>query len=264
MRKMIFRRMYIGIFAVAAMGMLAFTGISHASGCNVTLNQIKEQIPIRKNMKIIRQEPAESGVCEIIVGVITPYGRSLLPIYYLKGSKGAIIGAFFKNGINRTNSVLTKIRRADVKKAFAEVKKDLPSVVMARYKPKNASGKYLYAFVDPLCPFCHMAEKHLKELADKSGYTINLVPFIVHGKPAKDKTESFICEHRTFNDWLNNNFGKGGDKCRRADEMIKKAASVVVKLHFGGTPTFITDDGQTVEGANMLKLKKILGIGGKL
>ena len=258
MRKTILRR--IGKTAAGAAVILAAGGYANASQCTVTVNELLKQIPIRKKIKIIQQEPVTGGVCEVIAGVRTPYGQSYLPIYYLKNGRGVIIGAYFRNDINITNMVIARLRQTAVKKAFTEVKKELPSVVIASYRPKNANGKILYAFVDPLCPFCRMAEKHFIELADRSGYTIDLVPFIVHGLPAKKRAESFICEHKSFKDWIENNFGKGGDNCRRADEIIRKAASIVAKLHFGGTPTFITSSGEVVEGADMLKLKKILEI----
>ena len=253
--------------AALVMGVLSFfltlsVSFAHASGCNVTMKKLLAQIPLKKDTRIIKQRHVISGVCEVIAAVKTPYGLSYLPIYYFENGEGAVIGAYFRGRENITNAVISSLRQSAVKKAFEEVKKVLPSVVIAEYRPEKANGKILYAFVDPLCPYCHVAEKHLKSLADKSGYTIALIPFIVHGKPARDKTESFICENKSFNDWINNNFGKGGDKCSRAESILRKVAGVIVKLHLSGTPTFVTGDGKIVEGANMFKLKKILGLNG--
>ena len=255
-----FKKLGVKTLAGAAASIVLFTGATFASECSITITQLGKQLPIRRTLKIVKEKKVSKGVCEIIASTKTPFGTSYLPIYYFENREGVILGAYFKNGENLTNTEISKLRYADMKKAFAEVKKELPSVAMAEYKPKNANGKVLYAFMDPLCPYCKMAEKHLKELADKSGYTVALVPFIVHGKAAKEKVESFICSKSTFNDWLNNNYGKGGDKCSKADDMIRKAAKIAVRIHFGGTPTFLTSDGQVVEGANIQKLKQILEV----
>ena len=251
------------VMGVMSFFLALFTGHTYASEeCNITMKKLFTQIPLKKDTRIIKQKLVASGICEVIAAVKTPYGLSYLPIYYIKQGKGAIIGAYFKNRQNITNTEISRLREADLRKAFEEVKKILPSLSIAEYKPKNANGKTLYVFVDPLCPYCHAVEKHLKGLADKSGYTVELIPFIVHGRQAEKRTESFICENKTFNDWINNNFGKGGDKCSRAGSILKRAAGIIVKLHLSGTPTFVTDDGKIVEGANMFKLKKILGLGG--
>ncbi len=247
------------ISLISAAFMMALSGIS-AAKCNVTVGDLQKHLPFAQKMKILDTQEVSKDVCEVTVEVSSRFGNRFVPIFYLGPEKGVIVGALFRNKINLTSQVIGKLAAQETKKTFMKVKGQLKDIVIAQYKPKHANGKVLYAFVDPLCPFCHMAEKHFKELADKSGYTIDIVPFIVHGKPAKEKLFSFVCEHKSFNDWIESKFGKGGEKCKKAEEILKKSYKVVTALHLGGTPTFITEDGQMVEGANIPLLKQILGV----
>ena len=247
-------------FIISA-GIVFTASVSAFAGCNYTTGQLQAQLPFQKSkMTIQHQKQLTKDVCEIIVKTQTRYGTRFLPFYTVKG-KGIIIGTLFKNKQNITGQLISKMQSEQAKKVFASVKKELHKIVVTSYKPKNANGKVLYGFVDPLCPFCTKAESQLKGIADQSGYTIKLIPFIVHGEPAKNKVESFVCSKtkKTFLDYTSGNFGNA-KSCSNADNMIKEAKNIAVKLGINGTPTFFTSDGTEIVGANMPLIKQTLGV----
>lgn len=248
-----------GFISFAVSLALALPSVAGTLNCSkITPRSIERQLPFPPvPMKIIQGKAIAGGtVCEMIVRIPRGQSYQFLPLYVLKDGS-VVLGARFKNKTNTVREKISELYSQSKKKLFADVKKDLKSVAIAEYKPKNASGKVLYAFVDPICPFCHMAEPKLKSLADKYGYTVVIIPFIVHGKPAYKDTENFICNGKGYNDWINRKYGKN-KKCDKAEKLLKKAQDIAVKLQLQGTPTFVTNKGTFVMGANMQRLTEVM------
>ena len=251
------------ISAVAAttilLGSLAF-GQEINSCRDVDVKTLGRDLPfIMKGMKIVQKKALTDDVCSIIAGI--PYSPNssamrYIPIFYIK-DKGVIVGTRFDGKVSVSNIEITQIRQKAMEKAFNEVKNELKEVSIAEYKPKEANGKVVYAFVDPLCPFCTQAEKHIKEISDKTGYTFKIIPFIVHGQPAYSRAENFICNRFGFDKWVKHEFGEKKE-CKWAKEVLSKAREIEQKLGLSGTPTFITGDGRMVVGANIQSLKNML------
>jgi len=253
------KKTFISLLAGASLLGLVGFGTAHAA-CNYTVKQLENQLPfMMKNPKIYKQQEITPQVCSIIMQVQTPMGQEqFVPVFTL-GDKGIIIGTLFQNKQNVTGTELMAIQQAATEKNFASVKNELNSIAIATYTPPKPNGKILYAFVDPLCPFCHMIEPHLQKLADESHYTIKIMPFIVHGQPAYDKAASFICSKLNFADYIKGDYGKA-NVCPQAKELLTKAQKIDTKLGLSGTPTFFTSDGKMIVGANIVELKQVLGI----
>jgi len=253
------KKTFISLLAGASLLGLVGFGTAHAA-CNYTVKQLENQLPfMMKNPKIYKQQEITPQVCSIIMQVQTPMGQEqFVPVFTL-GDKGIIIGTLFQNKQNVTGTELMAIQQAASAKNFASVKNELNSIAMATYTPPKPNGKILYAFVDPLCPFCHMIEPHLQKLADESHYTVKIMPFIVHGQPAYDKAASFICSKLNFADYIKGDYGKA-NVCPQAKDLLTKAQKIDTKLGLSGTPTFFTSDGQMIVGANIVQLKQVLGV----
>ena len=241
---------------------MAFAVPSMAGTLNcskIVPKSIEGQLPFPPvPMKIMEHRAIAGGsACEMIVRIPRGQSYQFLPIYVLK-DKSVVLGTRFKNKVNTVRDKIASLYSQSKKKLFASVKDELNDIVIAIYKPKNAKkGRVLYAFVDPLCPFCHMSEPHLKSLADEYGYTVEIIPFIVHGKPAYQDTENFICNNKAYDDWIHNEYGKN-KKCDRAEKILSKAQSIDTKLQLQGTPTFITNRGTFVIGANLKRLENVM------
>ncbi|MEM4066822.1 MAG: thioredoxin fold domain-containing protein [Candidatus Micrarchaeaceae archaeon] len=244
----------------AALALSLGVSVSAFAECNYTVAQLGQQLPFpMQDARIYKQSELTPHICSIIMQVKTFNGQmQFVPLFTT--SKGIIIGTLFQNKQNVTGNQIMSLQQAESAKNFNAVKDELNSIAVATYKPKNANGKILYAFVDPLCPFCHAAEPQLQGLADQSGYTIKIMPFIVHGKPAYDKMASFICSHKgNYADYIKGDYGNA-KVCPQAKALLTKAQQIDSKLELSGTPTFFTSDGKMVVGANIVELKQVLGI----
>ena len=249
-----------GLISFAAAMALAIPSMAGTLNCSkITPKSIENQLPFPPvPMKIMEHKSIADGTaCEMIVRIPRGQSYQFLPVYVLE-DKSVILGTRFKDRVSTIRGKMTELYSKAKGKLFAGVKGELNSITIAAYRPKNArKGRVLYAFVDPLCPFCHMAEPHLKPLADKYGYTVKIIPFIVHGKPAYDRAESFVCGGGTFNNWVHSKFGKER-KCKKAEELLARARSVEMKLQLQGTPTFVTDKGNFVMGADIHRLEGVM------
>ena len=251
------RRKAISLIAAMTFAVPSMAGTLNCS--KITPKSIESQLPFPPvSMKIMEHRAIAGGsVCEMIVRIPRGQSYQFLPIYVLK-DKSVVLGTRFKNKVNTVRDKIASLYSQSKKKLFASVKNELNNIVIATYKPKNAkNGRVLYAFVDPLCPFCRMSEPHLKPLANKYGYTVKIIPFIVHGKPAYQDAENFICNHKTYNDWIHNKFGKD-KKCSEAENLLNHAQSVDMKLQLQGTPTFVTNKGTFVMGADLKRLENVM------
>ncbi len=260
-----FMKKFFVSFAVAMALTTATTVTAMAEGLNcskITPGSIERQLPFPPlPMKILQNKPvADGAACEIIARM--PVGKTVqfIPIYVLRDNS-VVLGTRFKNKVNAAGDKLAALYNQAKKKIFETVKNELNGIAIATYAPKKAiKDRVLYAFVDPLCPFCHMADPHLEALADKYGYTIKIIPFIVHGLPAYDKAESFICNNGTYADWIDNKFGEN-KTCPKATNLLKKAQMIDMQLQLEGTPTFATQQGNFVFGANLQQLTELMSKG---
>jgi len=253
------KKTFVSLLAGASLFGLVGFSTAHAA-CNYTAEQLENQLPfMMKNPKIYKQQEVTPQVCSIIMQVQTPTGQSQFVPLFTLGDKGIIIGTLFQNKQNVTGTELMTIQQQAAAKNFESVKGELNSVAIATYKPAKTNGKILYAFVDPLCPFCHSAESKLQKLADESHYTVKIIPFIVHGQQASDKIASFICSKLSFADYVKGNFGTA-KTCPQAEELLAKAQKIDSTLGLTGTPTFFTSDGKMIVGADESQLKQVLGI----
>ncbi len=235
-------------------------GLSMAGQCSYSVKQIKQNLPLRtNNVVVVKQNQVNKGLCRVIVKINSPMGDRFIPVYVTPNSGVIVGGAYFVNKRDVTKSEIANMEMDIFKKNFKIYKKELKNVAIAEYKPKNANGKRLYVFMDPLCPFCKLESPKLKGLADRSGYTIDLIPFVVHGKPALKKVESFICLHKTFDDYVSGNFGSA-KPCAKSTKLLMNALRIDKGLQLRGTPTFVTSDGKIATGADSRTLKKMLGI----
>jgi len=240
-----------------------------ASGLNcskITVKSIENQLPFPPvKAKIVNAKSiANNTACEVIVKLLPQHtSKSSTPRYapiYVLSDGSVILGSHFKDKKNLTRAKINHLYSAYYRHKFSSsvTAKELDSVTISSYTPKNWDGKkVLYAFVDPLCPFCHMIEPDLKGLADEYGYKIDLIPFIVHGEQAYNDTTNFICNNKGFDDWIN---GKYGSKktCKKASKILSKAGKIEGKLGLRGTPTFFTNKGSYIAGADMRKLNKVM------
>lgn len=209
----------------------------------INLNENVPMPPYR-----IMSERNVYGLCEMILDI----RGQLVPVYATKNF--VIAGEMFSRRTQVTERQIRKVKSAILKSKFNEAKKDLNSLVVARFNPK--AKKYVYFIVDPLCPYCEAAKSKLEKLAAKHNFGIRLVFFPVHGAPAVKDIEGFICSHKTFKDYINDDFGN--KTCKQGEDYIDKSISINRRLMVNGTPTIITYKGDFILGYQPKKILKDL------
>jgi hypothetical protein len=248
------------ILSLLILSVVLFPASVYADVC-AHLN-LKRNLPAF-NYTVVSKTPVGNKLCQVMVTVSTPQGIQPVPVYATKDF--ALIGQLFKDKTNVTQLVLAGYKAKAMKTIFKKYGYELNKAVVASYIPPKPNGKVLYAFEDPLCPFCDMMKSHMIKLANESHYTIKLIWDIVHGKPAFDMATKLVCNHFTYKNYsqykntANNPLSKGKG-CVWGIKKVKRDEKVSREFEISGTPTWITSSGKEIIGANLPMLKSVLGV----
>lgn len=207
---------------------------------------IGRHIPNLPPFTIEGRAAVPGDLCEVMIRL----EEDIVPVYVSKDF--AIIGDMFAKGDHLTRTSIDARNEA----AFKNNRAALAEVTAFIYKPKNAT-KSLYFITDPDCVYCEKSKKPLKDFADQYGIEIRVVfyPLPMH-EGAKEKAEKALCTPMSFEDYLGNKYP---DKtCKEGAERVAKGIDLLQKIKINGTPTFITDRGQTIVGFNPDNLRDAL------
>jgi len=224
------------------LGLFGYVSLAIAGVCDKV--NLQEHLPfIPSNVKIM-QKKEKYGLCEI---VLKDKGQYVI-LYATKDF--VLFGDLIRHRKSETQELFAKLQ----KKKFLELKKEIDKLVATTYKPTSKPKIKLYFFSDPDCPYCNAVKKEVKKLADKYGIEVKLVWFPLPIHPgAEKKAESFICEKKNFNDYLEDDYGK--KSCKMGEEKVRKSIRIGQELGIDGTPTFFLDDGTKIVGANLKALE---------
>ncbi len=238
------------IMAVTAI-IMATTATSFAQQGNIPL--ACKGINLEANVPIppyeIMSERDVYGLCEMILNI----QGQLVPVYATKNF--VLAGEMFSHKTQVTVTQIRKVKSEILKSKFGKVKNELNNLVVASFNPE--AKKFVYFIVDPLCPYCEAAKAKLEKLAQEHNFGVKLVFFPVHGALARKDIASFICSHKTFEDYIKNNYGN--KTCKKGEEYSYKSIRVNHSLMVDGTPTIITYKGDYILGYQPQKILKDLG-----
>jgi thiol:disulfide interchange protein DsbC len=246
------------MIAIAVLG-FGFLNQSLAGNGNVCDKvNLTEHLPVPASFYTVVDKKEAHGLCQMILKMKSHRGERLISVYATKDF--VIAGEMFVNKHQSAAEKINSIKNKQFKKKFSLFKGELEQVAVAPYRPEKANKKVLYYVTDPLCPYCEMGKKQLKNLADKYHYTVKLVWFPVHGPKSKEKIASFVCNKKTFNDYLSGDYGTDTwtETCPEGRKFVEDSKILAQKLGVNGAPVFITSDGEMVVGANIKKVRDIL------
>ncbi len=231
---------------------------SESEKCSkITADTVSKHIPVT-DFRILTIREVQ-GVCEIIINV----NNRIIPLY---GDGNYLIsGDLFLNKKNITKENIYE----ENKKIFLENKNTINALTAFEYKPVNCkSGKTLYMFTEPLCPYCHKAGGEVKKLSDKYGFSVKVLLVSMKGEEGKRKCVEAACRHFIFKDNFNleeyNKLEWKKEKteeefiCEKGVELIKKTDELSKKMNIDGIPLFYTDNGDSVSGADMEALEALI------
>jgi thiol:disulfide interchange protein DsbC len=209
-------------------GSFAFAGVCDEVDLSKHLPFLPEAVKVVEKREVF-------SLCEMVLkdrgGYFTVYGTK----------DYVIVGNLISMGKSVSNERVMEVQS----KAIKEKLSDLRALAATVY---GSGQKEVFFVSDPDCPYCNGIKRKVKELADKNGYSVYLLwfPLPMHPK-AKEKAISFVCEKRTYEDYLADAYGKS--VCSEGVSKVEKTLEVLSGL-VNATPTFIFSDGRIVVGGN--------------
>jgi thiol:disulfide interchange protein DsbC len=208
-------------------------GFAFAGVCDEV--DLKKHLPfLPESVQVVEKREVYS-LCEMVLrdrgGFFTVYGTK----------DYVIVGNLIAMGRSVSNESVMEVQAKVVKERLSELR-SLAAVVY------GSGRKEVFFVSDPDCPYCNGIKRKVKELADKNGYKVYLLwfPLPIHPK-AKEKAISFVCEKRTYEDYLADAYGKS--ICSEGTSKVEKTLEALNGL-VNATPTFIFSDGRIVVGGN--------------
>ncbi|SHK54029.1 DsbC family protein [Thermocrinis minervae] len=224
---------WIGLFALASCQSVAGTCPDKSKIESV----VKEFTNSPVEVSAVR--PAKvKGLCEVVIKM----GAQPVVFYTDSKMEYLILG----------NLVSVKEKKSiteETKKEFSKVSQNVLDELSKHTDITYGKGdKYIYFITDPDCPFCKRSESIVKEWADKNGVQIRVILFPLPIHPdAFNKSVALVCEKRSFEDYINRNFGN--TQCEDGKKKIQENLDFLAnKLGVRGTPTFIGMNGKIHSG----------------
>jgi len=196
---------------------------------------LKKHLPFLPEAVEVVERREVYSLCEMVLkdrgGYFTVYGTK----------DYVIVGNLISMGRSVSNESVMEVQAKVVKERLS----DFRALAATVY---GSGQKEVFFVSDPDCPYCNGIKRKVKELADKNGYKVYLLwfPLPMHPK-AKEKAISFVCERRTYEDYLADAYGKS--ICSEGASKVEKTLEVLSGL-VNATPTFIFSDGRIVVGGN--------------
>jgi thiol:disulfide interchange protein DsbC len=206
----------------------AFAGVCDEVDLRRHLPFLPEAVEVVEKRKVY-------SLCEMVLrdrgGYFTIYGTK----------DYVIVGNMISMGKSVSNESVMEVQAKVVKEKLSELRALAATVY-------GSGQKEVFFISDPDCPYCNGIKRKVKELADKNGYRVYLLwfPLPTHPK-AKEKAISFICEKRTYEDYLADAYGRS--ICSEGTAKVERTLEVLSGL-VNATPTFIFSDGRIVVGGN--------------
>ncbi|MDA8404543.1 MAG: thioredoxin fold domain-containing protein [Desulfobacteraceae bacterium] len=224
---------------------------SETSVCNnITLATMQAHVPIPPS-KVLSKH-AVNGICEVILDINGQY----VPIY--AGKNYVIAGEMFQG-----KKQLTQTRIDDLKaENFIRLRPDIEKCIALSYTPKKDIKQRIYMITDPVCPFCHQAESQLKEFSEKNAAEFKIIFASVHPPVGRQKAIEAVCRKLSLDDYINGTW-KDDNKtdqyqCKEGASLIDASEKITAALGIDGVPVFFLENGQRIDGADMLALESAL------
>ncbi len=235
------------LFSLLLTGLL-ITSTSCANQNNIS--KVKELETVKGFLSDTQTELHEVRDIGPLYEITIKQGRQKAIIYVTKDGKYIVLGNIFD-----------KDRKNITQERFAEISKvDFSALPLqdAITITKGNGAKKIVMLTDVDCRFCRNAHAWLK---NKDNYTLYvfLFPLGIH-PDAHAKSVQILCSDNPVEAL---DIAKAGGeiktgKCDTGENMLKKHIAIAAELGVEGTPFFITEDGNIINGFNQPALESYL------
>jgi thiol:disulfide interchange protein DsbC len=217
---------------------------------DITLAAMQTHVPIPPASILSKQEV--NGVCEVILDINGQY----VPVY--AGKNFIIAGEMFQDKKQITQTRIDGLKA----KNFLRLKPEIEKCTALTFKPKKEIKHTVYMITDPVCPFCHQAESQLKAFAEKNAVEFKIILASVHPPVGKQKAIEAVCRNLSLDDYIKGTWQEENKtsqyQCQKGLALIDASEKVVTQLGLDGVPVFFLENGQRIDGADMLALESAL------
>jgi len=231
--------------AVLTMVLVAFGGLAscqQTKACpteDKIKTEVKDLIPQEFKVESVQALKDIQGLCEVVIKV----GAQPLVFYTDKEMKYIMAGNLISLADKKN---ITRERQQEFMKVSQEELKELEKHTDFVFGEKS-SGKFIYMFTDPDCPFCKRSEPIVEKWAQEKGVEVRVILFPLPIHPdAFPKSVSLICDKKGWEEYKSRY--KSDNQCEEGKRKVESNLALAEKLGINGTPTFIGSNGRIHSG----------------
>ena len=202
-------------------------------------NKVRDFIPTEFTVESVWRQEDLQGICGVVVRIDT----QPLVFYIDKEMKYIIAGSIIDL---KDKKDITKKKQQEFMKVSQEELKELEKRTDFVFGEKS-SGKFIYMFTDPDCPFCKRSEPIVEKWAQEKGVEVRVILFPLPIHPdAFPKSVSLICDKKGWEEYKSRY--KSDNQCEEGKRKVESNLALAEKLGINGTPTFIGSNGRIHSG----------------
>ncbi len=200
---------------------------------------VKDLIPQEFKVESVQTLTDIPGLCEVVIKV----GAQPLVFYTDKELKYVMAGNLISLAEKKN---ITRERQQEFMKVSQEQLKELEKYTDFTFGQKS-SGKFVYIFTDPDCPFCKRSEPIVEKWANEKGVEVRVVlfPLPIHPQ-AFGKSVALVCDKKGWEEYKSGY--TSNNQCEEGKKKIESNLLLAEKYGINGTPTFIGMNGRIHSG----------------
>jgi len=217
---------------------------------SVDIDFMHQHLNLPKQVSIASKVPV-NNLCQVVLNINGRYFTTYASDKYV------VIGKMYVNHTLSDSAELARLTKTN----FIKVRPAMEKNIAFRYKPEGKIKEVVYMITDPLCPYCNVATKKMKEFSDNYHAELRVIFSSVHGAAGDKKAIESVCRGLTLPEY-NKDDWKTGDsaeyQCQKGKDVIEKSRAIASQLHIQGVPTFFLQDGTQIVGADIERLEKAM------
>ncbi len=200
---------------------------------------VKELIPQEFNVQSVQVLKDIPGLCEVVIKV----GAQPLVFYTDKEMKYIMAGNLISLADKKN---ITRERQQEFMRVSQEQLKELEKYTDFTFGQKP-SGKFIYKFTDPDCPFCKKSEPIVEKWANEKGVEVRVIlfPLPIHPQ-AFGKSVALVCDKKGWEEYKSGY--TSSNQCEEGKKKIENNLLLAERYGINGTPTFIGMNGRIHSG----------------
>lgn len=217
---------------------------------SVDIDFMHQHLNLPKQVSIVSKVPV-NNLCQVVLNINGRYFTTYASDKYV------VIGKMYVNHTLSDSAELARLTKAN----FIKVSPEMEKSIAFRYKPEGKIKEVVYMITDPLCPYCNVATKKMKEFSDNYHAELRVIFSSVHGTAGDQKAIESVCRGLTLPEYTKDDWKTGDSaeyQCQKGKDVIEKSRAIASQLHIQGVPTFFLQDGTQIVGADIGRLEKAM------